>query len=216
MSLSKAKLPPSRSKLALERKAEEAVKKAKVERVERARVTDVMEGWGQPGGSQEFERGLRKVAQRGGMSFFSFFPFLPLFLVVRVSNLELEIERTWDSFAGLLCFGNLSDLFTRSIGGVIVIVSKRGSFIQSSAPITTEHSLHLPSSWRDLELIDPSIYPSIHPTQFMLIASIHQFLDSVSELKLIYSNQTVQRDPLSIKSSRSRRVRNARTNRYAR
>jgi len=37
--------------------------------VERARVTDVMEGWGQPGGSQEFERGLRKVAQRGGESF---------------------------------------------------------------------------------------------------------------------------------------------------
>jgi hypothetical protein len=55
--------------LALERKAEEAVKKAKVERVERARVTDVMEGWEQPGGSQEFERGLRKVAQRGGTSF---------------------------------------------------------------------------------------------------------------------------------------------------
>jgi hypothetical protein len=26
-----------------------------------------MEGWAQPGGSQEFERGLRKVAQRGGM-----------------------------------------------------------------------------------------------------------------------------------------------------
>lgn len=42
------------------------MKQAKVERVERARVTDVMEGWGQPGGSQEFERGLRKVAQRGG------------------------------------------------------------------------------------------------------------------------------------------------------
>jgi hypothetical protein len=50
----------------LERRAEEAVKKAKTDRVERARVTDVMEGWGQPGGSQEFERGLRKVAQRGG------------------------------------------------------------------------------------------------------------------------------------------------------
>ena len=37
--------------------------------MERARVTDVMEGWGQPGGSQEFERGLRKVAQRGGTFF---------------------------------------------------------------------------------------------------------------------------------------------------
>jgi len=75
LSLSKAKLPPSKSKLALERKAEEAVKKAKVERVERARVTDVMEGWEQPGGSQEFERGLRKVAQRGGTSFLFFAPF---------------------------------------------------------------------------------------------------------------------------------------------
>lgn len=40
--------------------------------MERARVTDVMEGWGQPGGSQEFERGLRKVAQRGGESFVPF------------------------------------------------------------------------------------------------------------------------------------------------
>jgi hypothetical protein len=66
--------------LALERKAEEAVKKAKVERVERARVTDVMEGWEQPGGSQEFERGLRKVAQRGGTS------FLLLLLLIRLSS----------------------------------------------------------------------------------------------------------------------------------
>jgi len=41
--------------------------------VERARVTDVMEGWNQPGGSQEFERGLRKVAQRGGTFILSFF-----------------------------------------------------------------------------------------------------------------------------------------------
>ena len=51
--------------------------------MERARVTDVMEGWGQPGGSQEFERGLRKVAQRGGTFFLSFSPFvsfLPLIL----------------------------------------------------------------------------------------------------------------------------------------
>jgi hypothetical protein len=54
----------------LERKAEEAVKKAKTERVEKARVKDVMEGWQQPGGSQEFERGLRKVAQRGGESIY--------------------------------------------------------------------------------------------------------------------------------------------------
>jgi hypothetical protein len=76
--LSKAKLPPSRSALALERRAEEAVKKAKVERVEKARVTDVMEGWAQPGGSQEFERGLRKVAQRGGQSLSSLsFPLSP-------------------------------------------------------------------------------------------------------------------------------------------
>lgn len=44
--------------------------------MERARVTDVMEGWNQPGGSQEFERGLRKVAQRGGTFILSFFPVL--------------------------------------------------------------------------------------------------------------------------------------------
>jgi hypothetical protein len=47
--------------------------------VERARVTDVMEGWNQPGGSQEFERGLRKVAQRGGKLFSFFFRSLLLF-----------------------------------------------------------------------------------------------------------------------------------------
>lgn len=79
LALSRNRLPPSRAKLALERKAEEAVKKAKVDRVERARVTDVMEGWGQPGGSQEFERGLRKTAQRGGESYLVHsIPFLSL------------------------------------------------------------------------------------------------------------------------------------------
>lgn len=89
LSLSKARLPPSRTAAALERKAEEAVKRAKTERVERARVTDVMEGWQQPGGSQEFERGLRKTAQRGGQ-FFLFLsspwrtktPLCPLFTVL--------------------------------------------------------------------------------------------------------------------------------------
>lgn len=43
------------------------MKRAKVEREEKARVVDVMEGWGHGEvGAQEFERGLRKVAQRGG------------------------------------------------------------------------------------------------------------------------------------------------------
>jgi hypothetical protein len=54
-------------------------------------VTDVMEGWGQPGGSQEFERGLRKVAQRGGTSnlFFLFPPFLKLSFISRSSEYGL-------------------------------------------------------------------------------------------------------------------------------
>jgi hypothetical protein len=46
------------------------LKVEKQEREDRARVKDVIEGWasngdGTPGG-QEWERGLRKVAQRGG------------------------------------------------------------------------------------------------------------------------------------------------------
>jgi hypothetical protein len=31
-------------------------------------VRDVVEGWSHPGGGMEFEKGLRKTAQRGGES----------------------------------------------------------------------------------------------------------------------------------------------------
>ncbi len=51
----------------------------KEEKLDRARVRDVLEGWNGPDGqgSQDFERGLRKVAQRGGTSLFV--PLLPFF-----------------------------------------------------------------------------------------------------------------------------------------
>jgi len=54
------------------------LKKAKFDREEKARVKDVLEGWGHGAGStgvavggQEFERGLRKVAQRGVIKLFN-------------------------------------------------------------------------------------------------------------------------------------------------
>ena len=98
-------LPPSTKQIKIERQAKRQLKQEKVERKDRARVKDVLEGWGPraivvvnhdkkaevkdeakknkgkgkgkgslvqegvevmaPGG-QEWERGLRKVAQRGG------------------------------------------------------------------------------------------------------------------------------------------------------
>ena len=100
-------LPPSTKQIKIERQAKRQLKQEKVERKDRARVKDVLEGWGPraivvvnhdkkaevkdeakknkgkgkgkgslvqegvevmaPGG-QEWERGLRKVAQRGGES----------------------------------------------------------------------------------------------------------------------------------------------------
>lgn len=70
LALSSRPLPPSSSAEALERKAKRALKAEEKERQDRARVKNVIEGWGPtaegaPGG-QEWERGLRKVAQRGG------------------------------------------------------------------------------------------------------------------------------------------------------
>lgn len=99
LSLSNRRLPPSRAALSLERRAVRQLKQEKEERLDRARIRDVMEGWGPrevlvnvvgtgsetrvgPGGKkgaegkkvkevvapggQEWERGLRKVAQKGG------------------------------------------------------------------------------------------------------------------------------------------------------
>lgn len=70
LALSSRPLPRSSTAEALERKAKRAVKAEEKERQDRARVKNVIEGWGPtaegaPGG-QEWERGLRKVAQRGG------------------------------------------------------------------------------------------------------------------------------------------------------
>ena len=102
-------LPPSTKQIKIERQAKRQLKQEKVERKDRARVKDVLEGWGPraivvvnhdkkvevkdeakknkgkgkgkgslvqegvevmaPGG-QEWERGLRKVAQRGGECLF--------------------------------------------------------------------------------------------------------------------------------------------------
>lgn len=66
LSLSRTTLPPSRKELSLERKAARILKAEKAEREDRARVKDVVEGWAHPGGGMEFEKGLRKTAQRGG------------------------------------------------------------------------------------------------------------------------------------------------------
>lgn len=72
LALSSRPLPRSSTAEALERKAKRALKAEEKERQDRARVKNVIEGWGPtadgaPGG-QEWERGLRKVAQRGGES----------------------------------------------------------------------------------------------------------------------------------------------------
>lgn len=76
LSLSRARLPPTATTEKLERQAARAVKREKEEKEDRARVRDVVEGWshmgpteGQVVGGLEFEKGLRKTAQRGGQSF---------------------------------------------------------------------------------------------------------------------------------------------------
>lgn len=70
LGLSAKPLPPSRAAVSLERRAARQLKAEKEDRLDRARVRDVLEGWvpaeGAKVGSQEFERGLRKTAQRGG------------------------------------------------------------------------------------------------------------------------------------------------------
>ncbi|KAJ9110767.1 hypothetical protein QFC20_002808 [Naganishia adeliensis] len=75
LALSSRPLPRSSTAEALERKAKRAVKAEEKERQDRARVKNVIEGWGPtaegaPGG-QEWERGLRKVAQRGVIKLFN-------------------------------------------------------------------------------------------------------------------------------------------------
>ena len=70
LALSSRPQPRSSAAETLERKAKRALKAEEKERQDRARVKNVIEGWGPtadgaPGGL-EWERGLRKVAQRGG------------------------------------------------------------------------------------------------------------------------------------------------------
>lgn len=71
LALSAKPLPPSAASDKLERRAARALKQEKQERLDRARIRNVVEGWvpaegAGDVGSQEFERGLRKTAQRGG------------------------------------------------------------------------------------------------------------------------------------------------------
>lgn len=81
LSLSRTELPPSKAQVSLERKARRQIKVAKEEKEDRARVRNIIEGWaeaplglegtsvdkdGKAVSGQEFEKGLRKTAQRGG------------------------------------------------------------------------------------------------------------------------------------------------------
>jgi hypothetical protein len=81
LSLSRTDLPPSKAQVSLERKARRQIKVAKEEKEDRARVRNIIEGWaeaplglegtsvdkdGKAVSGQEFEKGLRKTAQRGG------------------------------------------------------------------------------------------------------------------------------------------------------
>ncbi|WVR07305.1 hypothetical protein IAU60_004346 [Kwoniella sp. DSM 27419] len=66
--------PPARAAVSLEAKARKALKAEKEEKQDRARVMDVVEGWANGDGvvgGQEFERGLRKTAQRGVIKLFN-------------------------------------------------------------------------------------------------------------------------------------------------
>ncbi|TXT10764.1 hypothetical protein VHUM_02269 [Vanrija humicola] len=76
LALSAKPLPPSAASDKLERRAARALKMEKQERLDRARIRNVVEGWvpaegAGDVGSQEFERGLRKTAQRGVIKLFN-------------------------------------------------------------------------------------------------------------------------------------------------
>lgn len=76
LSLSQAKPPPSRNSENLERKAKRHLQALKEEKEDKARIRNVVEGWAATTletpsgqvvvGGQEFEKSLRKTAQRGG------------------------------------------------------------------------------------------------------------------------------------------------------
>ncbi|KAK1924487.1 hypothetical protein DB88DRAFT_490583 [Papiliotrema laurentii] len=79
LSLSHARAPPSRSAENLERKAKRHLQALKEEKEDKARIRDVVEGWAARSvdggatvvGGQEFEKGLRKTAQRGVIKLFN-------------------------------------------------------------------------------------------------------------------------------------------------
>jgi hypothetical protein len=68
LSKSKKPLPPTAKSEKAEKRAARLLKLEKEEKEDAARVRDVVEGWKGDGvvGGMEFERNLRKVAQRGG------------------------------------------------------------------------------------------------------------------------------------------------------
>ncbi|WWC61595.1 uncharacterized protein I303_104179 [Kwoniella dejecticola CBS 10117] len=73
LALSSAK-PPTKSSVSIEAKARRQLKMEKEEKQDKARVKDIVEGWsGGDGvvGGQEFEKGLRKTAQRGVIKLFN-------------------------------------------------------------------------------------------------------------------------------------------------
>ncbi|ORY23130.1 Rrp15p-domain-containing protein [Naematelia encephala] len=75
LSLSRAKPPPSAAADKLARLAEKRLKVQKAEKEDHARVRDVVEGWSVDErlsmGGMEFERSLRKTAQRGVLKLFN-------------------------------------------------------------------------------------------------------------------------------------------------
>ncbi|KAK4685727.1 hypothetical protein P7C73_g4409, partial [Tremellales sp. Uapishka_1] len=74
LALSSKRAPPSAASRSLELKAARLLKVEKEEKEDKARIRDVVEGWAPADptvGSQEFERGLRKIAQRGVIKLFN-------------------------------------------------------------------------------------------------------------------------------------------------
>jgi hypothetical protein len=102
LALSAKPLPPSMAEERLERRAARALKAEREARLDRARIRNVLEGWvpaeGAGVGSQEFERGLRKTAQRGGECgvkervWESLTPVIKLFNAILVASKNAEAQ----------------------------------------------------------------------------------------------------------------------------
>lgn len=74
LALSAHKLP-TKASVSLEAKAKRQLRAEKEEKEDRARVENILEGWSGDGvvGGQEFEKNLRKTAQKGG----KYYPLQP-------------------------------------------------------------------------------------------------------------------------------------------